>query len=169
MSAPSTTHLSPLPSTMFAFRHQPLKTFYLLFALVTVPFIRLPYWVVLSSISAFRPKTTWSMRRTLMFWVVKASTKMFYSIGFPAPQGNPDVDSAHPEETGFMWVDAVPSSLVTGEIEEMARKNAVSPARVYGYWYGTRDATGKHGQRAGIGERVFYFLHGTPHLCRVLE
>ena len=100
------------------------------------------------------------MKRTLGRHVVAAASGMYYDIGFPAAQGSPDKDSASPEATGFEWVDPVPSELVTGELSNYAYRNHVQPARVYGYWYGARDESGKHGQRAIKGERVFYYLHG---------
>ena len=146
---------------MFSFRHQPLKTVYLLYAFVTILFIRLPYWLFLASTPAFRPRAAWSVKRTVLFWLVKASTKIFYAIGFPVPSSNPRIDSANAEETGFAWVDAVPSTFVVGDIEELARKNAVVPVKMFGYWYCGGDTIGSKDRRASANEKVLYYLHGT--------
>ena len=100
------------------------------------------------------------MMRTLCRYGLNALFGMYYDIGLPAREGDPDQDSINPEATGFAWVDSVSSELVIGELAEYARRNQVEPARVYGYWYGARDESGKHGQHAIKGERVLYFLHG---------
>ena len=149
-----------LVSAMFAFRSQPLKFAYLLVAIPVTLFIRLPYWVFISAVPAFRPRKSWGMKRALGRHVFAATVAMFYDIGLPPAEGSPDKDSASPGATGFVWVDPVPSELVTGELSSYASRNHVQPARVYGYWYGARDESGKHGQRAIKGERVFYYLRG---------
>ncbi|EKM55197.1 uncharacterized protein PHACADRAFT_95865, partial [Phanerochaete carnosa HHB-10118-sp] len=144
----------------FAFRNQPLKLIYLLVAVPVLLFIRLPYRLIVASIPALRPRRSWNMVKTLTRYFSKTRTRMFYDVGFNAPEGNPIKDSRDPGATGFVWVDAVPSQLVTGEIADLAHRNGVEPVDVYGYWHGARNESGKHGQRATKGERVLYFLGG---------
>ncbi|EKM50922.1 uncharacterized protein PHACADRAFT_199762 [Phanerochaete carnosa HHB-10118-sp] len=149
---------------MFAFRSQPLKALYLLVFVPFTLFVRLPYWVLVSTIPAFRPRKTWSMKRALSLYIVTTNNNLTYTTGFSALPGNPEKESAKPETTGFAWVDAVPDDLVTGELAEFARRNQVAPARIYGYWYGARGEHGKPGQHAGKNERVIYFIHGGGHV-----
>jgi len=145
-------------------KSQPLKSLYLLLAIPIILFIRLPYWVFVSAVPALRPRKTWSMKRTLLLYVIDATNSMTYQTGFGAPPSNPEKDSANSETTGFAWVDAIPENLVTGELGELARRNQVTPARVFGYWYGARDEQGKPGQHAAKGERVLYYIHGGGHV-----
>ncbi|KAI0822116.1 alpha/beta-hydrolase [Trametes gibbosa] len=144
----------------FAYSSPLLKALYLIVAVPIIVFVRLPYWTIISAIPALRPRRSWGMQRALICHVLNASTKMMYDIGMFPPGSNPDKDSLNPETTGFVWVDAVPSEFVVGDIAEYAQKNHVTPARTYGYWYGAKDHAGKHGQRAGENERVYYHLHG---------
>lgn len=100
------------------------------------------------------------MKRALSLYIVTTNNNLNYKTGFGAPPGNPEKESASPETTGFAWVDAVSDNLVTGELAELARRNQVAPATIFGYWYGARDEHGKPGQRADKNERVIYFIHG---------
>lgn len=149
---------------MFAFKSPPLKIAYLLAVIPVTLFIRLPYWVLISAIPAFRPRKSWNMKRTLIRHAAVAAGNITFDIGLPAPKGNPDKDSANAAATGFVWVDPLPSDLVRGELIYYARRNNVEPARIYGYWVGARDESGKHGQHATKGERVLYYLHGGGHV-----
>ncbi|EKM55215.1 uncharacterized protein PHACADRAFT_184030 [Phanerochaete carnosa HHB-10118-sp] len=104
------------------------------------------------------------MVKTLTRYASETRGRMYYKIGLFTPEGNPVKDSRDPGATGFVWVDSVPSQLVTGEIANLAHRNGVKPVDVYGYWHGARDESGKHGQRATKGERVLYYLHGGAHI-----
>jgi hypothetical protein len=148
--------------TVFAFAKQPWKALYLAYVLITVPLIRLPYWLVSAAIPPLRPIRSWDFTRTLVFRALKFAIYALYQVGFP-PAGNPERDSKNPSESGFVWVDGVPPGLITGEIAEMAKANEVEPMRRYGYWYGARDEQGRHGQRARKGERVLMFSYGESH------
>ncbi|KAJ6504210.1 alpha/beta-hydrolase [Mycena vitilis] len=61
------------------------------------------------------------------------------------------------DKTGFVWVELRPE-LVVGEILRFAGLNGVGPARVGGFWYGSKD--GPVGQRASADEQIIYYLHG---------
>ena len=138
----------------------PLRVAYFLVTVPVTLFVRLPYWIVTSAVPFFRPRRSWTLTRTLGRHGMNALLEMYYDIGLPAREGIPDQDSVNPDATGFAWVNPVSSELVIGELAEYARRNQVEPARVYGYWYGARDESGKHGQHAIKGERVLYHLHG---------
>ncbi|KAF8585251.1 alpha/beta-hydrolase [Ramaria rubella] len=145
---------------MFAFRSRPFKILYIIYAGLTVLFIRLPYWVIISGIPACKPRRSWPMKRVFLVRFLKAFLNIAYAIGFFPRDGNPVKDSKAPNKTGFVWVDEVPQEFIKGDVAEMAKIDGVASAVAYGYWFGKRGSDGKHAQRAAPGERVYYHLHG---------
>ena len=150
----------PVPE-LFVFRKQPWKALYLSHSLFATLFVRVPYWTVVSAIPACRPRRSWTFFRAFMFRLLRSIMDICFKVGFPPPEGNAAKDSRKPSQSGFVWVEPVPIDLVTGELAELAAMNGVRSERIWGYWYGERDATGKHGQSARTDERVLYYLHGS--------
>lgn len=147
----------------FAFRSQPLKTFYVLYFVVSTLVVRLPYWMLTSALPSMRPRRSWSFGRALLVRALKAGVMMQFDIGVSAGP-DPEKQSRSASKLGFVWVEPVPSDFVVGDVAAAARTNDVRPARVPGYWFGERDASGGHGQRAAPGERVLYALHGGGYI-----
>ena len=146
-------------ATMFEKRTQPSKSFHILFSLVSV-IARLPYWMFVYALPAYRPRRSWSLWRSISVHLFSAYIDSMYTIGLPSPESDPAKDSANAATSGFVWVDAVPGELVKGEIAMMAKTNNVEPIRTYGYWFEKRGTGDGHGQKAAPGERVLYFFHG---------
>ncbi|KAH7886403.1 alpha/beta-hydrolase [Phlebopus sp. FC_14] len=144
---------------MFEFRFQPLKTVYFLYFISSILFVRLPYWVISSLIPAWRPRTSWTLFRTLNVNALRSMIDAFYATGsFPADDPEKSAQSA--DKLGFVWIDPLPAALLTGEIASAARANNVVSTRTHGYWYGKDVGSGAHGQKASPNEKVLYFLHG---------
>ena len=146
---------------MFAYRKQPWKALYLLYAAVTFPVVRLPVWLVRAAVPALRPRRAWTMKRTLGRDAIAYILGVWYQVGMPREPSDPARDSKNAAATGFVWVDPVPQELVVGDIAEYARRNEVEPVKSFGYWFGPKAEDGSHGQPAGKDERVVYYLHGT--------
>ncbi|KAJ3559353.1 hypothetical protein NP233_g11284 [Leucocoprinus birnbaumii] len=144
---------------MFEFRRQPLKSFYLFYAALSIVFIRLPYWVIISAIPRARPRKSWPMSRALLVQAMNAILGVLYATSV-TEEISPDKDAAAPEKTGFVWVEALPDDLVQGDVAAMAKTNNVRPVQVFGYWLGQRGSDGSHGQQADSTEKVLYHLHG---------
>lgn len=103
------------------------------------------------------------MSRALLVHGFNAYLDILYSTS-PTETHEPEKEAASADTLGFVWVDAAPAELVRGDIAAMAETNNVQPARVHGYWFGTRSPDGKHGQPAVPGEKVLYHLHGKHDL-----
>ncbi|KAH9951158.1 alpha/beta-hydrolase [Amylocystis lapponica] len=123
----------------FAFRHQPLKTIYLIGSISTLVFLRIPYWTATNLLPSWRPRSSWSLGRAL---IIKGFAAFIY-----------------PEKTGFVWVDPAPEYVV-GELAELAQKNNVEPARIWGFWLGPKGPDGLVGQKPKPGEKVVMHMHG---------
>ncbi|KAF9220925.1 alpha/beta-hydrolase [Gyrodon lividus] len=144
---------------MFVFRRQPFKTLYVLYFGVTLLFVRLPYWTIISLLPAWRPRRNWTLSRTIIVYGLQSLVAFTYTTGtFNLEDIDKDEKSA--DKLKFVWVDPLPQHLIQGEIATIANKNNVSPARIHGYWFGTVGEDGKHGQKAAKDERVLYHFHG---------
>lgn len=146
---------------MFDYKNQPWKTLYLLYAVPSVLFVRLPYWLFISAIPALRPHRSWTMTRTMLRHLIRFRSDMVYVVGLEASRGNAARDSARADKCGFVWVEPLKDEYVKGDIADMVQCNNVRPERAWGYWMGLRGEDGKYGHRAAEGERVLYYFHGT--------
>ncbi|OCH88433.1 alpha/beta-hydrolase [Obba rivulosa] len=145
----------------FAFRRQPFKAIYLTFSILHL-LMRLPVWTVVGLVPAFRPRRSWTLRKTLIVKTYRALLGMMFNTSILSPDSPENyVSTAH--ETGFVWVDAAPD-LITGEIRDFAAVNDVSSERTCGFWYGARGIDGSAGQRASKDERLIYHMHGGGYI-----
>ncbi|KAG0702258.1 alpha/beta-hydrolase [Suillus ampliporus] len=143
---------------MFEYRTQPWKTLYLTYTVLSVVFVRLPFWFIISAVPSYRPRRSWNMTRTIAAWGLQVFTTGLFALGA--------FDRANPEEEtknaalGLVWVDGVPADFIRGDIASLAKANNVGPVRIHGYWHGKRDTAGNVGQRAYPGEKLLLIFHG---------
>ncbi|KAF7798389.1 hypothetical protein EIP86_009610 [Pleurotus ostreatoroseus] len=57
---------------------------------------------------------------------------------------------------GLVWIEPTPD-LIVGDIKEYAQRNQVAPARIAGYWFGSRLPLTKN-------EKIIYELHGGAYV-----
>ncbi|OCH88431.1 alpha/beta-hydrolase [Obba rivulosa] len=145
----------------FAFRHQPIKTIYTVGTLLYL-LCCLPVWTVVGLVPAFRPRRSWTLKRTLIVKSYRVLLRMMFNTAIIVP-GPPDKYASTARESGFVWVDATPD-LVNGEIRDMAQINEVKAEKTCGFWYGPRGSDGEPGQRASEGEKVVYHMHGGGYI-----
>ncbi|KAI0075549.1 alpha/beta-hydrolase [Panus rudis PR-1116 ss-1] len=145
----------------FAFRHQPLRTMFILGGVIYI-LVSLPVWLVLAAIPATRPRRSWSFKRAIFVRLLRPLLKIRYQTALPTPTPLTKFES-DAKALGFVWVKATPD-LVVGEIRELAEKNGVKAERVGGFWYGPRGPDGEVGQPASPGEKVVYHMHGGGHV-----
>lgn len=159
-------------SNNLALRHQPLKALYLTYVLLTLLLFRLPVWILISLVPRFRPRPTWTFRRTIFIRLLQTFCPVIFDIAaFSLFRVDPHQFAQYEDEIGLVWIDANPE-LVQGEVEKYARLNKVSPVQVPAYWFGYRDpATNLAGQRALPDEKVIINFHGkgvatSPSSCK---
>ncbi|KAI0629129.1 alpha/beta-hydrolase [Trametes polyzona] len=145
----------------FAFRRQPLQTFYYLYTLVSLLFVRVPYWAVRYALPSTRP-VPWSLGRVIIVKCYRVLITTIFRTTVTTMCFDPvKVEkSGQADKVGLVWTDPAPDLIVLDEIKEAARINGIEPVRVAGYWLGKRGLDGKVGQKAGPDEKVIYGFHG---------
>lgn len=89
-----------------------------------------------------------------------------FKTGLRPNCANVKKDARSANRLGFLWVDGVPQDMLKEEIANLAIVNGVSPSPIPGYWHGARGPNSEYGQRATVGEKVLYMLHGKPTLIQ---
>lgn len=144
----------------FVFRRQPLKSLFLAGHIMFLILVRIPFWTtVYTLIPGLRPRRTWSVVRSLTVLLLNAVMEALFFTDMNMSQ--PINLAAEENGSGFVWIDPVPE-LVTGGIRELAEINNVKAVRTGGYWFGPRDVPA--GQRAMVGEKVIYHVHGGGYI-----
>ncbi|KAK0499272.1 Alpha/Beta hydrolase protein [Armillaria luteobubalina] len=152
-----------MESMNFRLRHQPLKALYQSYLLTSV-IVRIPVWFGTSLLPSWRPRPTWGIRRVLLHNLLRLLVESFFQTGLPSLDTSPRATSML---AGYVEVEPIPTSLVVGEIDELASINNVRPERSHGYWYGPVE-------KSESGGKVIYFFHSptalfTPTLCNGLR
>ena len=139
-------------------RHHPFKFLYLFFGALIL-LVLLPFWTLIALVPQRRPRSSWTITRTLMVWTLQFYLPIaFRTYSYAATFQDPKKLERDPKN-GVVWVEP-DEQLIVGEIKEYAQRQGVSAVRLAGYWYGERDAADQVGARARPGERVIYELHG---------
>lgn len=140
----------------FLFRHQPIKTIYIIYSILSVLFIRLPLLTLIYLVPAFRPRRSWNLKRSLSVQLYRIAGGIAYNFGLkPTPS---DAVLREPS-SGVVIIEPVPD-LIVGEVQELAERNHVKPVQILGYWYGTKGPSGEVGLEAPPEEKVLYYFHG---------
>lgn len=142
---------------LFLFRHQPFNTLYTLCGVVYI-LAAIPVWALTYAIPSWRPRPSWSLKRSLIAKVCRAYIRVMFQTSLPTTLPLAEFEK-NAGALGFVWVRATPE-FVVGEVQEIAQKNGVEAARIGGFWYGPRGPDGQAGQRASPDERVMYYMHG---------
>lgn len=144
----------------FVWRYQPLKVIYLTCVFAEVLFIRLPLWSILAAVPAFRPRRSWTYKRTVLMKAAQSVLPtVFKACLFKLVRVNPRRYTGREDKAGLVWIEPT-AGLIVGEIEHYAKLNGVSASRIPAYWYGERGTdTGIAGQHARADEKVILYLH----------
>ena len=143
----------------FAYRHEPMKTLYMLYAVLCLVFVRIPYWTLSNLLPAWRPRPSWSLSRTLRVNLLRNLLEILFQTSLDPMKADPEKLAQSADKIGFVWIEPDPS-LVVGEIKLAAEVNSIAPVRIGGIWYGQRGTDGRVGYRASSNEKVIYELHG---------
>ena len=150
-------------STPFQYSRQPLKSFYILYFVITALTIRLPFWFLTAAVPAWRPKRSWTFKRSFMTSTLSATVRFLFDVGpdILQPLEREPKPGVSVKTPCLVWIEGMPADMIKGEVSEMAKANNVFPARVPAYWYGLRGGNGNYGQQATAGEKVLYHFHGS--------
>ncbi|KAJ7703104.1 Alpha/Beta hydrolase protein [Mycena rosella] len=140
------------------FHHQPFKSVYLLYAALAAC-LRIPYWALVSLPRAWRPRKSWTWRRTMQVKLVRYLTSLANTVGPLAVTPN---YLALVPGIGYhgVWVDPVPPDLIVGKLQMWASVAGVSPVKLPGYWIHKPGSTINLEAPIMPGEKIAYCLHG---------
>ncbi|EIW58776.1 alpha/beta-hydrolase [Trametes versicolor FP-101664 SS1] len=145
----------------FAFRRQPLQTFYYLYVAFSLLLVRVPYWTIRYALPSTRP-VPWSLGRMVLVKCYRVLITTIFRTTVTTMCFDPTAveKSGKGDQLGLVWTEPAPDLIVLDEIKEAARVNNIKPERTAGYWLGKRGPDGKVGQQAGPDEKVIYGFHG---------
>ncbi|KAF8208738.1 alpha/beta-hydrolase [Mycena galopus ATCC 62051] len=141
----------------FKYHRQPQKSVYLVFS-ATFLLLRIPVWVLRNLLPWWRPRRQWSFSRSILVEFINAATAIMLQTSLPAPEPLEKM-ALSARETGFVWVEPAPH-LIEGDIQWFSELNEVRAARTGGFWYPRNLDKPLGTERASLGEKVVYHLHG---------
>ncbi|KAF8183120.1 Alpha/Beta hydrolase protein [Pholiota molesta] len=145
---------------MYAYRKQPMKTFYWIFQLTFLVLVRFPLWFVFYIPRSWRPVKTWSLKRAFMVNTFRTILSMATQAGWPV--AIPDHTAISTDARG-VWVEPV-NELVGGELKHWAEVADVSSIRIPGYWVHKTGSNIETAAPAQPGEKVILQCHGGAYV-----
>ncbi|EIW74958.1 alpha beta-hydrolase [Coniophora puteana RWD-64-598 SS2] len=145
-----------------ALHRQPWKGFYVLSEALLTLFLRLPWWILSSLVSSYRPCPSRSLKRTLIVRSISHGLEVITNtLLFP----NRNDFSKRLEGPGIksLWVEPVPDH-VHGQLKTWASVTSAHPARIPGYWLDKPGVDVPIGQPIQPGEKVLYRIHGGAYI-----
>lgn len=146
---------------VYELREQPWFGLYVSYEIMTTTFLRLPFWYLLCYPRSWRPRPSWTVKRSVLVKLFRHLFGITLKTGaltsFPthrAIQPGPGVKG--------VWVEAAPH-LITGVLLSMATAVNVGCAHIPGYWIDA-DETLPAGAPPRPGEKVLYRLHGGAYI-----
>ncbi|KAF8760319.1 Steryl acetyl hydrolase [Rhizoctonia solani] len=127
---------------------------------VTTVIAKVPFWILLYSIGADRPRPSWTLKKTLAVNILRELIEMPMETGdFRGRDPTKEVPSRDCNGTRFIWLDKVPSNLIVGEVKRFADACSTESVRIPAYGYG-RWGAGAEIPLAHDGEKVLMHIHG---------
>jgi len=121
----------------------------------TTLFIRLPFWALVYLPKRWRPRASWTWKRSIM---VKLTMPLMTLSAYLTPVPNHLSITEGPGVKG-VWVEATPD-LITGDLQTWTLFADVKPCCIPGYWLDRAGGDIPVGQKPVPGEKVLYCLHG---------
>ncbi|KAI5118201.1 hypothetical protein M0805_005555 [Coniferiporia weirii] len=143
---------------------QPLKGIYVSSSLLSLYLLRIPLWTLRNALPAWRPRRSWPLSRCIRVNLARYLNALAARVG-----GLGHTPSHRALELGKgvqgVYVDPVPSALVTGELKTWADVASVEPVRVPGYWQHASGTDIVMGAQPAEGEKVPYHFHGGGYVA----
>ncbi|KAJ6625552.1 alpha/beta-hydrolase [Mycena sp. CBHHK59/15] len=145
-------------ATYASLRRQPFKSIYLLYQLANT-LCRLPWWALAAIPRSWRPRRSWSWRRTVSIRLIRHMSGLSSIVG---PLVTSPSYLAILPGIGFygVWVEPVSTDLVAGKLEAWAAAADVAPVKLPGYWLHKKGSTIDVAAPLMPGEKIVYALHG---------
>ncbi|KAF8893201.1 hypothetical protein CPB84DRAFT_1783409 [Gymnopilus junonius] len=86
------------------------------------------------------PRRSWPLGWSILSVAFRTLVEVLWNSSIPKETPLEKLANQKEAKNGFVWVDAVPSEYVVGEVKEISWKNNVAPARVGAFWYGRRES-----------------------------
>lgn len=140
---------------------QPFKILYLIYFGLSVGFVFLPWFAFTSIFPSLRPRQSWTWKRSTLVKLYRHGARLtFRTYTSLSRDITKEVPHSKTVRAKFVWVDALPDELIRGQIRSTMKLQNLKSTRTCGFWYGERTGGGGVGQKATVGEKVVYHLHG---------
>ena len=152
------------------FPRNPLRVISIFCYLITIPLIRLPFWLIYYSWRPNRPRKNWTLSRTINAQVLRKLTRLPFKLGVVLGQ---DLSLEVPQEelesvnARFVWVPELGEEDIVGVVAEHANRAGVKSIAIPAYWMlkeGTKWSL--EYDKAGEGEKVMLYIHGGGFVVR---
>jgi hypothetical protein len=148
----------------------PLRVLFILGYLITIPLIRLPFWLVYYSWRPNRPRKSWTLHRTINAQILRRFTKLSMKMGLVDgrdPLLEVPQEELEPLNARFVWIPELGEEYIVGVIAAHADQARVKSIAVPAYWMlkeGTKWSP--EYDKAGEGEKVILYFHGGGFVVR---
>ena len=143
---------------------QPFKTIYIVCFFVSILF-RIPFWFLKFLLPAYRPRPTWTLKRSLITRGIQELLSIQINITRKKRDPLEEVLDSSLTDAKFVWVpplhdsDDVKSARFCGEILRMAEITGAQFTKIAGYWLLKKGAEWS-GENAKPDEKTVLHLHG---------
>ncbi|PWN38316.1 alpha/beta-hydrolase [Meira miltonrushii] len=140
---------------------QPYKIFYFIYFGLSVGFIFLPWFAIVSIFPSKRERPSWTWKKSTLVKLYRHGTRLTFRTHTSLSRDlTKEVPHSKTVRAKFVWVEGLSEDFVRGELKRMLEIQGLSTVRTCGFWYGERDGGGGVGQKASPNEKVIYHLHG---------
>ncbi|PIL24059.1 hypothetical protein GSI_13810 [Ganoderma sinense ZZ0214-1] len=143
-------------------RRQPFKTFYIVYLLITIIFVHLPYLCIRYALPWARPARSWSLKRCILVAayreiLIKLPAKLGLDASRQPPKSNDELKNA-----SFVWIEGLSgeSDAFCGELRKAASATGVQPTKVLAYWIFRPGTAIPQDLKATEGEEIALYIHG---------
>src|ERR1700753_1314859 len=144
------------------FPRNPLRVISIFCYLITIPLIRLPFWLIYYSWRPNRPRKNWTLSRTINAQVLRKLTRLPFKLGVVLGQ-DPSLEVPQEElesvNARFVWVPELGEEDIVGVVAEHANRAGVKSIAIPAYWMlkeGTKWSL--EYDKAGEGEKVMLYI-----------
>ncbi|KZS98123.1 alpha/beta-hydrolase [Sistotremastrum niveocremeum HHB9708] len=153
-----------MPPHPYNYHWEPIRSLWIIYSLLFLIFLKLPYWLIISVPRSGRLCREWtygrSMHVRIVKWAIKLSDRTGELLFSPDHRAIP---TNLPPHVQGVWVEGIPDHLIVGQIKDWAELADIRPMRIPGYWY-QRPGDAVIGGPARRGEKIALNLHGGAYI-----